>query len=88
MLYHSDLIKGLQEKGEHARIGELPLQEILSTDINEPLGPLLERMQGSPAQMIYVTDAGQTVGLLNLEHLLELIRIQQAVEAHQISKNH
>ena len=88
VLYHNDLIKGLQEKGEHARIGELPLQEILSTDINEPLGPLLERMQGSPAQMIYVTDAGQTVGLLNLEHLLELIRIQQAVEAHHISKNH
>ncbi len=88
VLHHSDLIKGLQEKGEHARISDLPLTDILSADINEPLGPLLERMQGSPAQMIYVSDAGKIVGLLNLEHLLELIRIHQAVEAHHIAEKH
>ena len=86
VLHHSDLIKGLQEKGENARISDLPLQGILSTDINEPLGKLLERMQGNPAQMIYVTDSGRIVGLLNLENILELVKIQEAVERHHISR--
>jgi Zn-dependent protease/CBS domain-containing protein len=87
VLHHSDLIKGLQEKGQHARIGELPLQPILSADIDEPLATLLERMQGNPAQMMCVIDKGEVVGLLNLENILELIKIQNAVATHQsISK--
>ena len=83
MLHHSDLIKGLQEKGQHARVADLPLQAIKEVDIDEPLQALLERMQGDPAQMMCVTEAGQVLGLLNLENILELIRIQQAVETHQ-----
>jgi len=87
VLHHSELIKGLQERGEHARISELPLQAILSADVNEPLGKLLERMQGNPAQMICVTEAGRVAGLLNLENILELIKIQNAVEQHHIKQH-
>jgi len=86
VLLHGDLIKGLQEKGEHARISELPLQNILSADIDEPLGSLLERMQGNPAQMICVIDRGEIAGLLNLENVLELIKIQEAVALHQATR--
>ncbi len=86
VLHHSELIRGLQERGEHARISELPLQTILTADANEPLGKLLERMQGNPAQMICIIDAGQVVGLLNLENILELIKIQNAVEQHHINQ--
>jgi len=52
-----------------------------------PLGKLLERMQGNPAQMIYVTEYGRIVGLLNLENILELVKIQEAVERHHMSSN-
>ncbi|MCB1848794.1 MAG: site-2 protease family protein, partial [Halieaceae bacterium] len=83
VLHHSDLIKGLQERGQYARVADLPLQAIKEVDIDEPLQALLERMQGDPAQMMCVTEAGQVLGLLNLENILELIRIQQAVETHQ-----
>jgi Zn-dependent protease/CBS domain-containing protein len=82
ILLHSDLLRGLQEKGELARISELPLQKILSADVDEPLARLLERMQGSSAQLICVTDAGQVVGLLNIENIVELIKIQEAVRQH------
>jgi len=88
VLHHGDLIKGLQQKGEQARIGELPLQDILSADIDEPLGSLLERMQGNPAQMICVIDRGEIAGLLNLENVVELIKIQEAVAQHQAIRNH
>ena len=82
VLHHGDLIKGLREKGESARISDLSLQNILSADINEPLQKLLARMPDNPAQMIGVTDAGRIVGLLNLENILELIKIQEAVAKH------
>ncbi len=84
VLHHSDLIKGLQERGQHARIDALPLQDILSANIDEPLANLLERMQGNPAQMMCVIDKGEVVGLLNLENILELIKIQNAVANHQL----
>ncbi len=84
VLHHSDLIKGLQEHGQHARISELPLQIIASSDIDEPLGKLLERMQGNPSQMICVTQGGNIVGLLNLENVLELLKIQGAIESHRV----
>ena len=83
VLHHSDLIKGLQDHGQHARISELPLQKIASSDIDEPLGKLLERMQGNPNQMICVTQGGNIVGLLNLENVLELLKIQGAIENHR-----
>lgn len=86
VLHHSDLIKGLKEKGEHARISDLPLQDIHSVEINEPLGRLLERMQGNLAQMICVSEGGQVVGLLNLENILEMIKIQEALEKHHVAK--
>ena len=86
VLRHTDLIKGLQERGEHARISDLPLLDILSADIDEPLGKLLERIQGNPAQMICVIDRGELAGLLDLEHVLELIKIQEAIAQHQTSR--
>ena len=86
VLHHSDLIKGLQERGEYARISELPLQDIISVDINEPLRILLERMKGNLPQMICVTEGEKIVGLLNLDNIVEMIKIQEAVEKHHITQ--
>ncbi len=85
VLHYGDLVKGLQERGEHARISELPLQDILNVDIDEPLGKLLEGIQGDPRQTLCVTDNGQVVGLLNLANIMEMIKIQEAVKKHGIS---
>jgi Zn-dependent protease len=82
VLYHADLIKGLQEKGEYARISELPLQDLQSVDINEPLAKLMEGMRGNPAQMVCVTEGEQVVGLLDLENIVEMFKFHEALEAH------
>jgi hypothetical protein len=42
-------------------------------------------MQGHPAQMIAVSEKGKIVGLLNLENILELIKIQNALVRHHSS---
>jgi len=87
VLHYADLLKGLQERGEYALISELPLENIDSVDIDEPLGRLLEGMQGDPRQTICVTDGGQVVGLLNLANIIEMLKIQEAVKKHHVSPN-
>jgi predicted transcriptional regulator len=88
VLHHSELIKGLHELGANARISDLMLQDILTAEIDEPLGKLLERMQGNPAQLVCVTENGQVAGLLNLENILELIRIHDALGKHRSGASH
>jgi Zn-dependent protease len=82
VLHYADLIDGLKQKGEHARISDLPLQDILVADINEPLENLIQDMQGNLGQMICVTEHGKIVGLLNLENIIEMIKIHEALEDH------
>ena len=83
VLHHSDLIKGLQEHGELARIGDLHLEDIPSVEGDELLETVLQRMQGNLAQMMYVTEGGRIVGLLNLENILEMIKIHEALQKYQ-----
>jgi len=83
VLHYSDLVKGLQEKGEHARISALPLQDIRSVNIDEPLTRLMEAMRGDVSQVFCVTENGKVVGLLNLENIVEMIKIQEALEEHR-----
>jgi Zn-dependent protease/predicted transcriptional regulator len=87
VLHYGDLVKGLREKGEHARVCELQLPDILSVDIDEPLGRLLESMQGDPRQTICVTEGGQVVGLLNMANIMEMLKIQEAVKRHRITRS-
>ena len=87
VLHYADLIKGLQEKGEYARISDLPLQDLHSVDIDEPLAEVMEGMRGNLAQMICVTEGGRVVGLLNLENIVEMFKIHAALEEHYKSRH-
>ncbi len=80
VLTQKDLLKGLQARGEHARVGGWMQQNIESADINEPLEKVLERLQGCHCPLLSVTRAGQLVGIVNLENIMELIKIQSALQ--------
>ncbi|MEH6517141.1 MAG: site-2 protease family protein [Halioglobus sp.] len=82
VLHHSDLIKGLQEHGELARISDLQLADLISVEGGELLETVLQRMQGNVAQMMHVTEGGHTIGLLNLENIVEVIKIHEALHQH------
>lgn len=80
VLTQLDLLKGLQLRGEHARVGGWMQHNIESADINEPLEKVLERLQGCNCSLLSVTQAGQLVGIVNIENIMELIKIQSALQ--------
>lgn len=83
VLTQDDMLKGLQARGENSRVGDWMQKEILSADINDPLQLVLERLQSSHCPLITVTEAGQLKGIVNLENIMELIKIQAALQERQ-----
>jgi CBS domain containing-hemolysin-like protein len=59
------------------------LADICSVEGGELLETVLQRMQGNVAQMMHVTEGGRTIGLLNLENIVEVIKIHEALHKHE-----
>lgn len=78
-----ELLKGLQAAGENARVGDWMEKEIQSSDISEPLEKVLERFQNSSCRLLSVTEAGKLAGIINLDNIMELIKIQAALQTQQ-----
>ncbi|HIP52764.1 MAG TPA: site-2 protease family protein [Chromatiales bacterium] len=83
VLAQAELLKGLQARGEQARVGDWMQGEVQDADIHEPLEGVLERLQNSRCRLIAVTDAGRLAGVVNLDNIMELIRIHSALQARQ-----
>ena len=64
-------------------MSDLLLEDILSVESGELLETVLQRMQGNLAQMMYVTEGGRIVGLLNLENIVEMIKIHEALQKYE-----
>ena len=79
VLSQVDQLKGLQEKGQEARVGDAMQSESQSSDIGESLEQVLTRLQDSACRLLSVTDAGLPVGIVNLDNVIELVNIQTAL---------
>ncbi len=76
VLTQDDLLKGLQTGGEQTLVSDWMQQQVQSADINEPVQKILERLQSCHCPLLAVTKAGQLVGIVNLDNIMELIKIQ------------
>ena len=80
ILTQNDLLKGLQAVGEQALVGDFMQTNIQYADANEPLQKVLERLQNCQCPLLFVTKAGHLVGIINLDNIMELIKIQTALQ--------
>jgi len=80
VLGQTELLKGLQSQGEEARVGDWMEREIQSADIGEPLEKVLERLQNCRCQLLSVTESDKMAGIVNLDNIVELIKIQTALQ--------
>jgi Zn-dependent protease/predicted transcriptional regulator len=80
VLTQDDLLKGLQAQGEQYHVSAWMQKEIQSADIKESLEKVLERLQSCHCALIAVTKAGQLAGIINMDNVMELIKIQTALQ--------
>jgi Zn-dependent protease len=80
-LSQRDMLAALREEGEQVRLHALPLPPLESCDLRESMQQVLDRIQQQTNPIIGVTDGQQLVGLIHLENIMELVRIDQARDA-------
>ena len=87
VLSQDDLLKGLQAQGEHSLVGDWMQREVNSAEIDEPLEKVLKRLQSCRCRLLSVTEAGRLTGIVNLDNIMELIKIQTALQdGHEQTK--
>jgi len=79
VLTQTALIQALQEKGGQARIGDLNLHSIKIISHRLPVQELLADVQMMEAGMLAVQDNDLIVGIINIDNIIELIKIQKAL---------
>ena len=57
-------------------------RQVESTDIDKPLEKVLQRLQSCHCSLLTVTESDQLVGIVNLDNIMGLIRIQSVLQEH------
>ena len=79
VLGQSELLMGLSHKGKHSLTAECMQRDVQSVESTESLQLVLERFQNSSCKIIAVTRSGSLVGIIDLENIIELLKIQTAM---------
>ncbi|WP_456406206.1 site-2 protease family protein [Thiolapillus sp.] len=80
VLTQEDLLRGLHEQGALAIVSEYMQTNVESADINEPLESVMKRLQSCGCRLLAVTRNGRIAGIVNIDNILELVRIEAALK--------
>jgi Zn-dependent protease len=84
VLSRNQLLRGLAEEGEGAYVAGVMTREVLFTSPNTPLEPILMRPDGvQRAPILVQNDAGQLVGMLTLDNLMEFLTLRQIAQQRE-----
>lgn len=83
VLTQADLLQALQQHGEHIKVGETSLRPIKQVEPDTPIEQLLEELQTDSTHMLAVSDGNRIQGIVNLENVVEMIKIMTALNANK-----
>ncbi len=84
ILSQTDLLKGLQTSGNQAKVADWMNKQVQSVEIDEPLEQVMQRLETSEYRLLSVYDNGRLTGIINLDNIMELVKIQTAIQdSHQ-----
>lgn len=72
------IMRGLRDAGLGGRVADVTVP-VRTADVDTPLDRLLQEMQSEEASLVCITRAGRLAGILNLDNILEFVRIQSAL---------
>ncbi len=81
VLTQQALLRGLQESGDHAPVDRYMLTDVEKASPDEPMDRVLDRLQHCGCRVLPVIEEKRLVGLVDLDNLMELIRIENALHA-------
>jgi Zn-dependent protease/CBS domain-containing protein len=82
VLRQSDLLRGLHDHGKLRRVDQEMQGDVPQADISEPLEAAMERMQAGESGLLIVTDGSRIAGIIDIDNITELLRIQKALQEH------
>ena len=80
ILRRNDLVKALPERRRQAVVTEAMCGDCETVDEAAPLKTVVEAMQARQCATMAVVAGGRIVGLLTLENIIEMIRVNEALK--------
>jgi Zn-dependent protease len=79
VLTQNDLLAALQIHGEHIQVGKVEIHTIKTVPYLTPIQTLIGEIQINQAHTLAVSKNNSIVGIINLENIIELIKIHKAL---------
>jgi predicted transcriptional regulator len=83
VLRQADLLRGLHDHGKLCRVDQVMQAQPAQMDIGESLEHVLENMDAGHTGLLVVTDHGHMAGIIDIDNLMELLRIHKALQEHE-----
>lgn len=85
VLTQKDLLAALQQHGEHIQIEKVTMHPIKIVDESTPIEKLIGEIQINQSHLLAVSKGHQIVGIIDLENIIELIKIHKALNKKNTS---
>ncbi len=79
VLTQQDLLRGLREAGELGVVSRYMSDAVAEVRADELLEDVLERLRATSCRIVAVVRDGETIGIVNIDNLIELIALNNAV---------
>jgi len=83
VLRQMDLLRGLHDHGKLYRVDQVMQGPPGTMELGESLEDVLESLGADPSGLLAVTDHGRLAGIIDVDNLMELLRIRKALQEHE-----
>ena len=77
-LAQTDMLRGLQQGGDQLAVAGVMQVDVVDVHPADRMGQVLELIKSNPSGLVTVSERGQLKGIINLDNIFELLRIQAA----------
>jgi Zn-dependent protease len=83
VLRQADLLRGLHDQGKLCRVDQVMQRGVPAMDVGDSLVNVLENVQSAGGGLLAVMERGRLAGIIDLENIMELLRIEKALSEHE-----
>ena len=85
VLRQADLLRGLHDHGKLCRVDQVMQEAPATMQIDDSLEHVLEDMGTGSTGLLVVMNRGRIAGIIDIDNVMELLRIRKALQAHEDS---